>query len=202
MLHSSNSASLRSHASLSARGGHGGGGGGANDNDNIGYGISGPFLIGKAFEELCRHCDGAVVFVSSIGGVLDVDELLDGYDNGDGGDDRDANYDDDDDDDDDDECDYEDDDGIRLKGGRNGSTNPLTLIRRRDGWMRRFRRNGACVDLSSVPFGWEEEGGHSEEDDVDDTAERDDDDDDARSGASLKMERRLTLSNVRSFEGL
>jgi hypothetical protein len=58
------------------------------------------------------------------------------------------------------------------------------------------------VDLSSVPFGWEEEGGHSEEDDVDDTAERDNDDDDARTGASLKMERRLTLSNVRSFEGL
>jgi hypothetical protein len=133
--------------------------------------------------------------------VLNVDELLDGCNNGDGGNDCDVNYDDDDDDDDDDECDYEDDDGISLKGGRNGSTNPLMLIRRRDEWMRRFRRNGACVSLASVSFGWEEEGGHSEEDDVDDTAERDDVDDDARSGASSKMERRLTLSNVRSFEG-
>ena len=51
---------------------------------------------------------------------MDVDELLDGCDDGDGGDDRDADY---DDDDDDDECDYEDDDGIILKGGRNVSTN-------------------------------------------------------------------------------
>jgi len=92
----------------------GGGGGGANDNENIKYGISGPFLVGKAFKELCRHCDGAVVIVSLIGGVLDVDELLDGCDDGDGGNDHDANY---DDDDDDDECDYEDDDGISLKGG-------------------------------------------------------------------------------------
>jgi len=111
LQHSANCASLRSHASSSARGG---GGGGANDNDTIGYGISGPFLVGKAFEELCRRCDGAVVVVSSIGGVLDVDELLDGCDDGDGGDDRDADY---YDDDDDDECDYEDDDGISLKGG-------------------------------------------------------------------------------------
>ena len=35
------------------------------------------------------------------------------------------------------------------------------------------------MDLSSDPFGWEEEGDHSEEDDVDDTTGRDDDDDDA-----------------------
>ena len=114
--------------------------------------------------------------------MLDVDVLLDGCDDGDGGDDPDADY---EDDDNDDECDYEDDDGISLKGGRNGSTNLWTLIKRRDGWMRRFRRNGACVDLSSVPFGWEEEGGHYEEDDVDDTADRDDDDDDARCSDSL-----------------
>ena len=75
LQHSANCASPRSHASSSARGGRGGGGGGANDTDNIGYGISGPFLVGKASEELCRRCDGAVVLVSSIGGVLDVDEL-------------------------------------------------------------------------------------------------------------------------------
>ena len=181
LQHSANCASLRGHASSSARGGRGGGGGGANDNDNIGYGISGPFLVGKAFEELCRRCDGGVVLVSSIGGVLDVDELLDGCDDGDGGDDRDADY----DDDDDDECDYENDDGgMSLKGGRNGS-HPRSPMKRRDGWMRRFRRNGACVDLSSDPFGWEEEGGHSEEEDVDDTADRDDDDDDARYSNSL-----------------
>jgi hypothetical protein len=51
-------------------------------------------------------------------------------------------------DDDDDECDYKDDDGISLKGGRNGSTNLWMLIKWRDGWMWRFQRNGACVDLS------------------------------------------------------
>jgi len=168
--HSANCASLRSHASSSVRGGRGGGGGGGNDNDNVGYGISGPFLVGRAFEELCRRCDGAVVLVSSIGGVLDVDELLDGCNKDDYGDDCDADY-----DYDDEGCDFEDDDGISLSGGRNGS-HPQTLMKRRDGWMRRFRRNGACVDLSSDPFGWEE-GDHSEEDDVDDTTDRDDDDD-------------------------
>ena len=108
--------------------------------------------------------------------------LLDGCDDGDGGDDPDADY---EDDDNDDECDYEDDDGISLKGGRNGSTNLWMLIKRSDGWMRRFRRNGACVDLSSDPFGWEEGGGHSEGDDVDDNTGRDDDDDDARCSNSL-----------------
>jgi hypothetical protein len=41
------------------------------------------------------------------------------------------------------------------------------------------------MDLSSDPFGWEEEGDHSEEDDVDDTTGRDDDDDDARCRNSL-----------------
>ncbi|KAL7551854.1 hypothetical protein ACHAWF_015060, partial [Thalassiosira exigua] len=42
-------------------------------------GAAGPFLVGQAFEELSRRCDGALVFVSTLGlgGVLDLDAVPD-----------------------------------------------------------------------------------------------------------------------------
>lgn len=92
------------------------------------FGMAGPFLVRRTFDELCSRCEGAVVFVSLLGnsGVIDLDNLqhanhLDGVGN----------------------SDYED---VRLK----------ELNKRRNA-LRLFRQNGAVVDLASNPFGWDDE---------------------------------------------
>ncbi|KAL7531139.1 hypothetical protein ACHAXR_003865 [Thalassiosira sp. AJA248-18] len=99
------------------------------------YGMAGPFLARQAFEELCHRCDGAVVFVSVIGtsGVLDFDELDENYD---------------------DFFSAVNSDAEEYNEGRHDN---LQVLRRRRNAVQLFRQNGACVDLSSDPYGWEDD---------------------------------------------
>mmetsp|Transcript_21678 Transcript_21678/g.45415 ORF Transcript_21678/g.45415 Transcript_21678/m.45415 type:complete len:452 (-) Transcript_21678:46-1401(-) len=126
-----------------------GGGGGGGAFQGSWYGMSGPFLVRQAFEELCERCDGGVVFVSLIGtsGVLDLDELDLDYEGGGGESNnwKDGDY-SGDNGDDDDEDDREGQQHTNLKA-----------FRKRNYALRKFRRNGAWVDLSSDPFGWDED---------------------------------------------
>lgn len=108
--------------------------------------MSGPMVVQQAFEELCHRCNGAVVFVSSLGtkggnNFIDL-ETLDQYtttcqtDDGDGG-------------------------GADMHGDHTicQSMNNLQLsrIRNKRELLQTFHTNGAWVDLSSNPFGWDEE---------------------------------------------
>lgn len=106
------------------------------------YGMSGPFLVRQAFEELCHRCDGAVVFVSTLGtnGVLDIDEL-------DGSSFNDSNY---------DEREYSDGNGDDEEYDTDQRKKTQPGKRKRDA-VQLFRRNGACVDLSSDSYGWEDD---------------------------------------------
>lgn len=104
------------------------------------YGISGPFVIQQALEVLCNKCNGAVIFVSTLGMdsiFLDinnsvVDQESESY-----------NMKSSIDDDDDNDSDGEDENNIQ------------TLQKKRRNAIHMFQRHGACVDLSSDPFGWE-----------------------------------------------
>ena len=121
------------------------------------YGMSGPFLVRQAFDELCNRCNGGVVYVSTLStnSVLDLIELeemsndnnyigdynnnmssnQDGYDSGD------------------------DDD--------NDNESNLRLLQKHQNAKQMFRRNGAVVDLSSNPFGWEDSDTEDDDDGCD-----------------------------------
>ena len=102
------------------------------------YGILGPFVIQQALEVLCNKCNGAVIFVSTLGMnsiFLDinnsvVDQESESYN-------MKSSIDDNDNDDGEDE------------------NNIQTLQKKRRNAIHMFQRHGACVDLSSDPFGWE-----------------------------------------------
>ena len=90
--------------------------------------MSGPFSIRQAFQDLCKKCSGRVVLVS-VSGTSGVWDT-------DREDSHDANIDD------------GDVYNFRQSSSEDGNVlNSKTL----------FRRNGACVDLSSNPFGWNDE---------------------------------------------
>ena len=115
------------------------------------YGMSGPFLVRQAFEELCQACDGAVVFVSLLGtsGILDLQCSVEngawysdvtGVDeSGEGN-----NY-------------YARTDKFNENGESSnfGNKKPEQL-EQRSNVIKKFFRNGAWVDLSSNPLGWED----------------------------------------------
>lgn len=105
--------------------------------------MSGPFLVRQAFEELCRRCDGAVIFVSLLGtsGVLDLDELDESNLN-------DVDY---------VVNDYAADTGDDGEDDEGEHINLEMLRKQKSAVQKMFRRNGAWVDLSSDPFGWEED---------------------------------------------
>ncbi len=114
--------------------------------------ISGPMVVRQAFEELCHRCNGAVVFVSLLGtkggNLLDLEELGESagqINNGDGGDG------------DDDEEDTEDGDNIyqSMNNLQFSSSRSSSQRKRSTSLLRTFRKNGAWVDLSSNPFGWD-----------------------------------------------
>lgn len=111
------------------------------------FGSPGPFLVRRAFDELCDRCDGAVVFVSSLGtsGVLDLEEVQQHFNGGnsefdgltavEGG--YDNEYDDD-----------LEDEPQRIEKKE---------LDKRKNAIHKYRQNGAWVDLTSNPFGWEDE---------------------------------------------
>ena len=107
----------------------------------------------QSLEELSQKCDGAVVYVSVIGtsGVLDVDEMGEA----DGDDDLNNCL-----DGDDEEEDYGSD--TYNFESRDKHRQQKELRKRREA-IKKFHKNGLCVDLSSDPFGWEDSN-HSEED--------------------------------------
>lgn len=93
------------------------------------FGMSGPFLTRRVFDELCIKCEGVVVFVSLLGnsGVVDLDELqqisrFDGIAS---------------------DKIYEDTQHKELNKRKNA--------------IRLFKKNGAVVDLATNPFGWDDQ---------------------------------------------
>ena len=108
------------------------------------YGMAGPFLVRQAFEELCQRCDGAVVFVSLLGtsGVLDFDELEDQV---------------------------HDDNGYATIRSDEGANSNLQGPKKRSSALKSFRRNGAWVDLSSDPFGWDDNDDETEDNIISDS---------------------------------
>lgn len=108
------------------------------------YGLSGPFLVRQAFEELCIRCDGAVIFVSltDAGGVVDLHVFEEEPSR-----------------------DYPGDGSAHVD--YDGVQSSSQILQRRTDALQKFRRNGAWVDLSSDPFGWEgETEGDSDDDSV------------------------------------
>jgi hypothetical protein len=92
-----------------------------------------PMTGRRSFVELCRRCNGTLVYVSSLdgNGVLDMD----------GPSDINANV-----------------DNVAIERGFDDGT-------RWDASLLKFRQNGACVDLSLDPHGWEH--GDRQDDDID-----------------------------------
>lgn len=130
-----NNRSQQQHHSAISSGGSNSGGG---------YGISGPFLIQQSFEELCHRCNGAVIFISTIGNssTLDMNELSMEMSSNNGIHDDEMMVD----------GSYQVSDNNNDNG--NYTQHPLEKHRKA---IQMFQRNGACVDLSSNPFGWDDD---------------------------------------------
>ena len=119
------------------------------------YGMSGPFLVRQAFNELCNRCNGGVVYVSTLGtnSVLDLNELeeMSNYNSYTG--------------------DYYNNISINQDGYDSDDDNESSLqqLQKHQNAMQMFRRNGAMVDLSSNPYGWEDSDTDAENDDKSDS---------------------------------
>ena len=110
-------------------------------------------VVRQAFEELCHRCNGAVVFVSLIGNLGGIgggdlfnlnerDQSTCKMNNGD-------EWDTDDD--------HDNEEGDDICPSMNNLHISKSSNRKRKTLLRNFRKNGAWVDLSSNPFGWDME---------------------------------------------
>ena len=153
--------------------------------------MSGPMVVQQAFEELCHRCNGAVVFVSLLGGncFVDLEELeINNKDYGCG-------------DDDGDEGDTEDGDNNIYQLMNNlqfsSSSRRSSSQRKKDNtsFLRTFRKNGAWVDLSSNAFGWD-----GEDTDTDNAYNSNINDDDAAS-TSNSFVHQSTILKLQSIVG-
>jgi len=107
-----------------------------------GYGISGPFLVKQSFNELCHKCNGAVIFVSTIGNssILDMNECV-STNSGICGD----------------EMMVGDSYQAASDNGNDDGKNTQHPLEKHRSSIQMFKRHGACVDLSSNPFGWDDD---------------------------------------------
>jgi len=108
-----------------------------------GYGISGPFLVKQSFIELCHKFNGAVIFVSTIGSNSSILDMMECMSTNSG------------------ICDDEMlvDSSYQAASGDNGNDGENTQhpIEKHRNAIQLFKRHGACVDLSSNPFGWDDD---------------------------------------------
>ena len=105
-----------------------------------GYGLSGPFLVKQSFIELCHKCNGAVIFVSTIGNNSSIFDMIECISTNNG------------------ICDDEMmvDDSYKASDNDDGKNTQHPLEKHRNA-IQMFKRHGACVDLSSNPFGWDDD---------------------------------------------
>ncbi len=98
------------------------------------FGISGSFLTRQSFQELCLRCEGSVVYVSINGTsrVFDLDSIKAFPNEPVHNQSCDAHH-------------------------ENDAYSPLEESQKWSASMKMFLKSGICVDLSSDPFGWEDE---------------------------------------------